>query len=97
MGGWDVFIHDPKTAWSENEPLTNSHHEHFFMESGTKVQIKIGMSTYSTLNTSGDPCGSHVHVMTRARMVRFATSFFTSSGTLGSDKILVPMTARTKT
>merc|ERR1712013_96364 len=58
MGGWDVFIHDPKTAWSENEPLTNSHHEHFFLESGTKVQIKIGMSTYSTLNTSGDPCGS---------------------------------------
>jgi len=57
-GGWDVYIHDPKAAWSENEPLTNSHHEHFFVETGTKAKIKIGVILYNTLNSSSDPCGS---------------------------------------
>ena len=53
-----MFVHDPNDSWSENEPLTNSHHEHFFVETGTKAQIKIGMITYNTLNVSTDPCGS---------------------------------------
>ena len=57
IGGWDVFVHDPRESWSENEPLTNSHHEHFFVETGTKSQIKLGQTTYTTLNISSDPCG----------------------------------------
>jgi len=69
FGGWDIFVHDPDEDWSENEPLTDSYHEHFFVEKGFKAQIKLGQSIYHTLNTESDPCrpGSVTHCKEKCR------------------------------
>jgi len=58
IGGWDIFVHDPSDNWSENEPLTDSQQQHFYVEKGYRAQIKLGQSQYCTLDSPEDPCGS---------------------------------------
>ena len=55
IGGWDIFVHDPTDNWwgesarivqlclnrSENEPLTDSQQQHFYVEKGYRVRVGV--------------------------------------------------------
>ena len=36
-GGFDVYVHSLVDPWSENEPLSDTHHEHFYAKMGAMV------------------------------------------------------------
>lgn len=53
-GGWELFVHDAEEYWSENEPLSDSQQEHFFIDIGYKVRRWIaGLSPVGTQDSSG--------------------------------------------
>lgn len=57
-GGWEIYVHNAGEYWSENEPLSDSQHEHFFVDMGYRVEIKLSQFAYFTMNRRGDPCNS---------------------------------------
>lgn len=57
-GGWEVFVHDAGEYWSENEPLSDSQHEHFFVDVGYNVEIKLSQFAYFTMDRHTDRCNN---------------------------------------